>query len=164
MLKLPSEILEAWQVPNLRGYGVMVYRKLVVSRDRSFEGTRSFDESLTSVDTSHPSLFASAFIEEKHARAILEKVHQQAEKMLDVVDEPAGTLIILPPLFMRSDDEFILKIKAHMHLVATSNGPIIPILTYVDESTLSSIIDVYGIVSPHYFNRQTAARLLHNII
>lgn len=152
MLKLPSQILEQWQQTSLRSFGVLVYRKLTIARDvPSPDGGREWRD---------PSFFVSSFIDLADAELVEQQVKLNIEQVLS--DDVAEEAILLPPLFIRSNETLIIEyLPPHVYLFACECGPVVPVFTRLSEDTLHCIIDLYSLVSDKFFNGQTAAELLH---
>jgi hypothetical protein len=152
MLKLPSQILAENNVPSLRAYAIQVYKRITSAKDTKLN--------------SGPSLNITAFNNATDAATIFEKTQERFDAAYtvstsDCVDQ---SVHVLPPLFIRSDNDWILSISDSFFLVCFASGAIIPVTTNAnDDSTLASIIDFYQLVSPTFFNQKTAVEIIGKI-
>jgi hypothetical protein len=151
MLHLPSQILEACQLSNLRHYGVLVYHKVSTKQER-YEHTG---------ETSKSDLFSSSFKYSVDSDQIAQQIFTQMDNILyDSNNQEEEQVTILPPLFLRSNSDLTIVLKPNAFLVALASGPVVPVLTSVNDTTLSLIINLYSIVSEQFYNSNTAVSLL----
>ena len=152
MLKNPSHILQDYKLIELRGYGVLVYRKVATSNELEHHDSIGVD------------LFTNAFNSPSHANVVKEYIFTEISSILDNDPEnQVDKITILPPLFIRADVNFTLAIRQNVYLIALSSGPVIPVMTSINDNTISLIINLYNIVSDHYYNETTAAALLIDV-
>lgn len=165
MLLLPSEILRNARVKTVREYAIMI-RKYII-------GTLDIDK-VSKKDNYKiyaQSLGIKSFLDPRDGHLCYESTYKELEKEFD--DDEKNTkkeekdFVLLPPLFIRSNDECIIKLHKNLYLVCCHNGPIIPAVLSINfellnghDTLLDDLIGIYNAKSKDHVNQSNLYEVL----
>jgi hypothetical protein len=146
MLKLPSTILEKAGASTRRQYASIVFKCL----------------QQTSSDTND--ILSACFENEKDVPMYVQHIQEKVD--LTFPCENKEECVVLPPLFLRSKENFIGE-SSQLLLVAYDTGPIFPVVRVRnaeqiigDKSLLDSLYRVYEALSSERATRDTIDKIL----
>jgi hypothetical protein len=157
--RMPSEIMQKSQTRNSREYAMLCYRRMLISLDMMLSDVG--DE--TNQQKQTVSLFAESFHDQESSDLFYKKVLHH----LDVTFGPGNNeehVVILPPLFLRANENRIVQIHSHLFLILFDVGPVIPVVYNVGkEDALQLLDDVIHMFTREShgqpFNTQTAVSI-----
>lgn len=154
MLKKPSEVWKSANCDTQRDYASQVYRRVLVALDCP-----------AGLQTGQ--LFGHSFNNEQNALICIQKVRESIDKNFPK-DLTETIYTFLPPLFLRTNVQFILEIKDFLFLLFYSDGPIIPVVLVKKDNDikqnnklLNLIITIYQATSTEYVNKTNIASILN---
>ena len=113
-----------------------------------------YDTRAVSCDSSS-SMFTQAFAQSDYAMGALNRIEERVARSIyrhrtnNACDAPV--VMILPPIAVRTESDFILKIYKGLYIVADgSSGATVPVVSFTEclvSDICSSLVSMYGITS-----------------
>jgi hypothetical protein len=150
MLITPEKFLSRTSSESPRTLAIRIYKKLQVELDTKAETSANYLEAFV------PNFFSLAFVDAKAGDKVLREVENRVDAFLkNVATTEEPEFRILPPLFLLSNDKFIVKFD-DLLLLGTQQGPIVPVValkTIREKSAiLEQLIFLYSLSDEEYMN------------